>query len=215
MDAKAIIERMKKAHNVSKYPELGEILGVKVSAIDGWIRRNTIPEKHILKSVFLTGKPKEWFLYGDKNKDSLENKDSKTIQMNTSINIPLLSAGAGAGVYNYEEQTTLLTINTDIFKDLKNKKLMAIEIIGDSMEPRLKDGDYIIVTPIPIDRNTEDGIYAIRIDGKIKVKALQFKLDGSIKIFSLNPAYEPEIYNPQESQIDFQIIGKKALIISK
>jgi phage repressor protein C with HTH and peptisase S24 domain len=212
MDAKAIIDRMKKALNAPTYAKLAEILGVKLSSLDSWKSRNNVPEKHILKCVLLTNKPREWFIDGREIKNIQEDMQMSDTD---NVSIPIIYAGAGAGIYNYESQDTLITLNTSIFKDLKGKTLLAVEVIGDSMQPALSQGDYIIVAPIQPTRSKEDGIYAIRFDGTIKIKALQFKLDGSIDIISYNQAYKTETFNPSESQIDFEIIGKKVLQISR
>lgn len=132
------------------------------------------------------------------------------------VEIPIvkIQAGAGEGIYNYEEQGSLLSLNTSLFPFAQNCNCTAVEIIGDSMEPDYRSGDYIIVTPVNGDRR-DDGVYAIRVDGMLKVKQLQFKLDGSIDIISINKNYPTETYIPRETQVDFDIIGSKKIHISR
>ena len=146
----------------------------------------------------------------------LENKKDAHNEDKNTVHIPMLelNAGAGEGVYNYEPQQTLISLNTTLFPAI-NQKSVAIQIVGDSMEPELLDGDYIIITSIEPGRISEDGVYAIRIDGMVKVKALQFKLDGTVKIISYNKNYETEVYDPKTSQLDFEILGRKELRITR
>jgi phage repressor protein C with HTH and peptisase S24 domain len=102
-----------------------------------------------------------------------------------------------------------------MFPWVNAKNVVAIEVEGDSMEPALHNGDYIIVTPVDPSRRNEDGIYAIRIDETVKIKALQFKIDGTIKIISYNKSYEDEIYDPRQSQVDFEILGRMRLRVTR
>lgn len=197
---KEIIGRIKQSKNVSTNTKLAEKLGVSYNTLNTWIKREKIPEKIIQDIVQSEQLSYDWLLNGVKS----ETKTDDSV----SLSVSLLQAGAGEGVYNFETQETLLSLNPKIFSRLTNQTLTAVEVMGDSMEPELYSGDYVIITPPSTDRATEDGIYAIRIDGMIKVKSLQFLLDGTIKIISYNKNYQTEIYDPSQMQIDFSIVGK-------
>ena len=125
-----------------------------------------------------------------------------------------VSASAGSGITNYEiEVLDYIQIPKTFFKTPKNPKdLNIIQVSGDSMSPTLNDGDYIVVDTKK--KGIIDGIYALNINGEVFVKRLQFNLDGTIKIISDNPKYDPQIYNPNDdNQIHFEIIGKTVLTI--
>lgn len=209
-DVKVVIDRMKKATNSRTYGELATKLGVKLVTINNWKKRGFVPEKNILKCVLLTHKSKEWLEKGIETEES----ETKTAQSD-SLSVSLIQGGAGEGVYNFQSQEMLLSLNPKLFPFLTNQPITAVQIDGDSMEPTLRQGDYILITPPNPERKTEDGIYAIRIDGMVKVKSLQFLMDGTIKIISINPRYAPERYDPNNSQIDFAILGKQRLILSR
>ena len=138
-------------------------------------------------------------------------------KVSDNIDIPLLKlqAGAGEGIHNFLPQQTIVSLNPTLFPFASSEQATAIEIMGDSMEPVLRNGDYIIITPQEPDRITEDGVYAIRIEGMLKVKSLLFKLDGTIDIISINTRYQTENYDPNTSQIDFQILGRQRLHLSR
>ena len=193
MSIREEINQLKEHLKVSTDRELAEILGTSKGNIDSWIKRDKIPEKWAI-------------IIGQMYKN-----DSNT------VDIPILKfdGGAGAGIHNFQPQQTIMSLNAAYFPFVSSGKSAVIEIVGDSMEPDLLDGDYIIISPIPKDRTTEDGIYAIRIDGMVKVKNLHFRLDGSIDIISSNPKYITERYDPSESQLDFEILGRKELRITR
>ncbi len=193
MSIREEINQLKKYLRVSTDRELAEILGTSKGNIDSWIKRDKIPEKWAI-------------IIGQMYK-----KDSNT------VDIPMLKfdGGAGTGIHNFQPQQTIISLNASYFPFVSSGKSAVIEIVGDSMEPDLLDGDYIIISPVQKDRTTEDGIYAIRIDGMVKVKNLHFRLDGSIDIISSNQKYVTERYDPSESQLDFEILGKKELRITR
>lgn len=89
----------------------------------------------------------------------------------------------------------------------QNVRLIHVE--GDSMEPDLRAGDIILVDHTDTAAKRE-GVYVIRMDNALLVKALQRLPGGIIKVTSRNVAYEPFNVNAVdvESSDDFSIIGR-------
>ncbi|MFA7092584.1 MAG: LexA family transcriptional regulator [Arcobacteraceae bacterium] len=149
--------------------------------------------------------------------DFLLNGNNITVFNDNNYNIDLLNvrAGAGEGIYNYVIETIdTISLDKSFFKTpINTNKIKGIQVDGDSMEPTLRDGDYVL-----IDENTTfgtNGIYAIQYGGQILIKRLQFKMDGSIIIISDNNKYEKEIFDQKENQLPFQVIGIKILSIQR
>lgn len=128
------------------------------------------------------------------------------------IIVPLLnheaSAGSGEGVFETEVIDTLLI----------DRCLLpiggiydAIKVRGNSMEPSLKDGDYVIINK-NIDLNVDD-IYVILHDGELKVKLLQFLGNKKLKIISTNKSYDSIDIDLAENQVEFSKIGRVVLKI--
>ncbi len=144
--------------------------------------------------------------------------ETKEIQKNdNNYNIDLLNvrAGAGEGIYNYVIETIdTISLDKSFFRTpINTSKVKGIQVDGDSMEPTLRDGDYVL-----IDENTTfgvNGIYAIQLGGQILIKRLQFKMDGTVLIISDNNKYQSETFNPEENQLPFQVLGLKVLSIQK
>ncbi|EFU69157.1 XRE family transcriptional regulator [Aliarcobacter butzleri JV22] len=143
------------------------------------------------------------------SEDIVKNSDSYSIDL---LNV---RAGAGEGIYNYVIETVdTISLDKSFFRSpINTNKVKGICVDGDSMEPTLRDGDYVL-----IDENINfgtNGIYAIQYGGQILIKRLQFKMDGTIIIISDNEKYDREIFNPSENQLPFNIIGIKILSIQK
>lgn len=65
-DAKKLIKKIKTAYQVSTNPELAIKLGLTVSAIEQWSKKNKVPEKYIFQCTSDTGVSLEWLLDEDK-----------------------------------------------------------------------------------------------------------------------------------------------------
>lgn len=144
-----------------------------------------------------------------------ESKEIKKNDNNYHIDLLNVRAGAGEGIYNYVIETIdTISLDKSFFRTpINTNKVKGIQVDGDSMEPTLRDGDYVL-----IDENTTfgvNGIYAIQLGGQILIKRLQFKMDGTILIISDNTKYEIETFNPKENQLPFQVLGLKVLSIQK
>lgn len=65
-DAKNLIKKIKTAYQVFTNPELANKLGLTVSAIEQWSKKNKVPEKYIFQCISDTGVSIEWLLDEDK-----------------------------------------------------------------------------------------------------------------------------------------------------
>lgn len=88
----------------------------------------------------------------------------------------------------------------------------AIRCIGNSMSPRIKDGEFVIVEP-----NTSyingDEVMVKALDGRVMVKTYLYTRDNKVHLISVNDAYPP-ISIPLEQIEKIHFVGgitKKAL----
>lgn len=72
---------------------------------------------------------------------------------------------------------------------LDPKKIALVSIIGDSMEPTLKEGDLVLLDQRDQSMGN-DAIYVMRRDEDLVAKRLQRGFDGSVTIKNDNAAYE-------------------------
>ena len=179
--------------------ERGKVKELKASELE------TLQENFLINSWWLLTGKGEMFISNDTTKNS----------DNYFIDLLNVRAGAGEGIYNYVIETVdTISLDKSFFRTpINTNKIKGICVDGDSMEPTLRDGDYVL-----IDENINfgtNGIYAIQYGGQILIKRLQFKMDGTILIISDNDKYDKEMFNPNENQLPFQVLGIKILSIQK
>jgi len=85
---------------------------------------------------------------------------------------------------------------------LEGAKLSAIRVIGDSMEPLLREGDEVLVDQR--DQPFRDGIHVVRLDDTLLVKRVASQGGGRFSLLSQNLAYPPISVNADE----FDLIGR-------
>lgn len=110
--------------------------------------------------------------------------------------VPVLgSVAAGAPITAQED--IIGTVMTD-------KNVFALKVKGDSMSPRIMDGDIVLVRQQDA---AEDGDLVIaEIDGEATCKVLK-RSHASVMLVPFNAAFTPIVYTGQEAE-DLRILGK-------
>lgn len=85
---------------------------------------------------------------------------------------------------------------------LEPGQLSAIRVMGDSMDPLLRDGDEILVDRTP--RPFREGVHVVRLGEALHVKLLQAVPPGRLRLISKNPAYEPV----EVEMADVDVVGR-------
>lgn len=233
--ASDVFERIKLVLGVKTSKELSFKTGMSESGISSAIKRNSIPYAFCADLSLSTGVPVDWLLFGDVDGDNhyraidpnYFNKaylkadfvtqtgkfiESPIINSDTSNTtpVPLYDTPASAGngsFFDTENIIQYVPFDTAWLKQegLNQKNLVCLPIKGDSMQPGLIDGDIVLVNRAA---QQGDGVFVLRIGDALRIKRLQWLANGSLRISSDNPLYQPEILDP--SQLDdsqFAIIG--------
>jgi len=85
-DINGIIDRMRIVTNARTYSDLAEKLGITLSGLNSWKKMGKIPEKNILKCIFLTNTTREYLLYGKINQDKININGSNNLAINGNNN---------------------------------------------------------------------------------------------------------------------------------
>ena len=118
--------------------------------------------------------------------------------------LPLV-ASAGPGATNAAE------IPFDAFRfsrrwlreqGLEPALLSSIRVMGDSMDPLLRDGDEILVDRSP--RPFREGVHVVRLGDALHVKLLQAVPPDRLRLISKNPAYE----TVEVGMTDVDVVGR-------
>lgn len=110
--------------------------------------------------------------------------------------VPIIGKVA-AGVPISAQEDIVGTVMTE-------KNVFALRIKGDSMSPRIMDGDVVLVKR---QDSAEDGDIVIAlVDGEATCKVLK-RSHGSVMLVPFNAAFAPFVYTGQEAE-DLRILGK-------
>ena len=104
----------------------------------------------------------------------------------------MVSAGPGAELQEYEDSCGLICLPEAAVKG----ELRALRVKGDSMEPRIKDGDLALVHKQP---TLNDGDLGVIVYGDNEGTLKKFSRRGNTIILSpFNPDYEPKIISGED-----------------
>ena len=174
--------------------DFAKAIGVPYSSLTDWLNGRTYPRIDKIERMAQ--------YFGIEKADLVEDRNRKAA---ASVRIPVYSrvaAGipleASGEVVDYEEIPEALSRSGEYF---------GLRVEGNSMEPKISDGDTIIVRK---QDTAEPGeIVVVIVNGSDAcVKRLK-TFDGGIMLISTNPAYEPIMYTQEEvERLPVRIIGK-------
>lgn len=89
---------------------------------------------------------------------------------------------------------------------VKDLNAYAIRCRGDSMQPRVKDGEFVLIAP-----NQEvkpgDEVLVKHCDGRVMVKTFLYERDGRIHLLSVNEAHPPQSFPRDQVERFSPVIG--------
>jgi repressor LexA len=226
MNMDKTIERLKEYYNLKNEVAIAEKLDIPLSTYrDNYKKAVTENERvrktgNMLYEVILNlciqdNLNPNWVFFGkyprtngeeDRDAKIISKKDLKDYLNDDTISIPYftdIAASAGGGCINEECQELEYLVMPKVFlKDLSEKYIQAIKIIGDSMEPNIKSNSVVF-----IDTNDKEklnnAVYVVNLAGEIFIKRLEF-LDDTVLLKSDNIIYNTIAAKKSE----IKIIGK-------
>lgn len=171
------------------------------------LERTSIPEdarREMLEVVFQT----------DGDVALLEQRYGARFPVNCNVYVvPKLSSTAAAGL-GKEALDAAPFVEVMAFESawlerrlgLRQGECALAEVRGDSMTPTLLDGDLVLIDTRS-QAVDDSGVFVFVQEDKVRIKRIQKRLNGSLKVVSDNPAYEPEELSPVEGK-GFRVIGR-------
>ena len=177
--------------------EIADAIGVSPQAFNTWCRGIAIPRMGKIQLLA------DYF--GVSKSDLIDAKKISTEKKSSSVRLPVYGRIA-AGIPL--EMITDIEDWEEIPADMVDRgEFIALRIAGDSMEPRIRNGDVVIVRRQE-DAETGDTIVATVNGCDATCKRLQKYADG-IALLSNNQAYEPMIFTAQQvEELPVRILGK-------
>lgn len=176
--------------------EMCEALGVKYTTFTDWVKGNSYPR---IDKIELMAN-----YFGISKADLVEEHDLLP-QSNKGISINVYGrVAAGIPLEMIED----IIDTEEISKELaKTGEFFGLQIHGDSMEPKMSDGDVVIVRKQD-DAETGDTVIATVNGTDATCKRLKKYRDG-IELIATNPSYKPMFYSNEEIESKpVRIIGR-------
>ena len=196
---------------------INNLLGtnIKLATYSTW-ENGTNPKIEVIKAIAEILNIPEQYLFDDG--DTIVNKiindkmpSLRDMTKHTSkIQLYDGLCGAGSGGILYNTTDNFMYIDSSLInRKYQDKPIIALKIIGDSMEPYIYEDDIVLVSILQQmeDKPTVDGKYIINTIAGTMLKNLTFRANGDIVISSCNKAHPPEIINVNDSQEVLDIIG--------
>ncbi len=207
--------------------DLGRLINESSQTLTNWKNRG-LPASKITKLAKAVGVLPEWLETGEGTKrlvgeglsstplrsiaawDREEDLDSEHYVFLPALALKL-SAGAGAPTWFIEEegQKQAFTRKWAERHCIDPASAATMVVSGNSMEPRLLDGDSVVVDYCRNDVIIDGRIYAILLNGEFFIKRLFKEIGGGVRVVSDNPDKTrfPDRVVPVEHMEHLKIIG--------
>lgn len=201
------LEKLTESQNIN---DLSAFLNVPVKTIDRWLKYGHIPYKYLRKIANKLDTSIDWILFGKTHQSIPKTETIQNHSQENNVTVPLYDTPASAGHGSFFDSENIIQhvpFDTSWLKHegLHPKNLVCLPIKGDSMSPGLIDGDIVL---IDCAHRHGDGVFVLRIGDALRIKRVQWLANGSLRISSDNPLYQPEILNPAElDDTQFALIG--------
>lgn len=191
------IKQLRREHNITQN-KLCEKLGITQGALSGWETERYEPDISSLRKMSKLFDVSIDYILGQSNERNIDSSNIKKYR------IPVYGAvAAGIPIEAIEDVVDWEEIDEATFK----KGVIALKIKGNSMEPRICDGDVVIVQKQTF---IDDGqIAVVMVNGNdATCKKIKHSPAG-MTLISLNPAYEPMFYSKDDViNLPVKILGK-------
>ncbi len=189
---------------ITSQANLAKVLSVSRSAITQAKRNDSIPKKWIFELSRLYNLNPTWLEKGTGPTFSNQNNYQEIF-----LQVPKVRARLSAGDGSFETEPEIEEFysfrNDWLSKKGKSEDMVLMDIIGNSMEPELKERDTVL-----IDQSQKavlaGAIYAVGLDDTIVVKRLE-KRPKELVLLSENRSYPPISFRGEEMN-SVRIIGK-------
>lgn len=190
-----------------KQGDLAASLGVAQSTLSGWENgKFEIDDKNKIKLADFFGVSVDYLLGREVSANSPWNENGIDMApRKKGIKIPVLGrVVAGIPVEAVQDVIDYEEIDEEM---AKTGEFFALQIQGDSMEPRIKSGDVVIVRKQDIVDSGDIAIVMVNGDDATCKKFVKHK--NGVSLVSMNPAYTPMFYTMDEVEsLPVRILGR-------
>lgn len=196
--------------NGLKAKDLAEMIGVSSGNISDWKKGKSMPNAMVCASIASHFDVSVDYLLGLSDFRKRE-VPSVLLPVEGVRAVPLfetVSAGFGA----YADSSRIGFMPVYIKSDYEAENTLAVKVKGDSMFPKIEDGDTVVVCRDMEWRNGD--IVVALIDGDEGVVKRAFRSADHLTLESINPMYPPRRFDMEEMN-RVQIVGKVRMIVKE
>ena len=199
----AFLQRTFAATGIETQMALASLLGVNRAAISMAKKKGKVPEKWALKLAELHGLNPRWLLEGQGDR-YMRGKNTED-----TVAIPRVAARLCAGGGSFDTSSVIKDTMAFSGSWLRTRgnptNMVLMDILGDSMEPELRDGDTVLIDQSQT-RMHAGAIYALGVEDSLLVKRVERHPD-KIALISTNPSYTPIFLQGDEIET-LRILGR-------
>jgi phage repressor protein C with HTH and peptisase S24 domain len=196
-----------------KISTLSRLTGVPDSTLRGYKSGKALPTLDNLTAICSgTGVNLTWLATGD---GPMFPGEVIPIRRDDEVLIPFFDVRAAAGdgltCPDYESPLPPMTFKRAWLQALDISSTTHLQFLyaqGKSMEPTIRDGDYLLIDRDPDGiKGLREGIWVIREDSEVKVKRLQ-KAGGVVRVISDDPTWPPYSVPTAEIGTTLIVLGR-------
>lgn len=204
-------ERIREARENKELDQttLAEKVGIVTRTLQRWEKGEQVPDGiAITKIAKATGAHPHWLLTGEGEMYPAPTRPGNVYQLPTTFrrkatlaDLPLVSAvpaGKLSSGFHPDYVDDYVTVD-----DVKDPQAFALRVKGNSMAPRIEDGDTVVVSPAQEPRNGD--ICVVRVNGEDTLKKVKFE-GNYIHLVPLNPDFEPVTVKKKDVNFVWKVV---------
>src|ERR1041385_117661 len=202
--------RLARENKELEQASLSARVNVAKRTLQRWEKGEQVPDSNYLMSLArCVGVRPEWLLTGEGEMYPSLPPRSKIIPLHKEtifqkinlVEIPLLSsvpAGRTAAMFHPEHIERYVTVD-----NIKDPNAFALVVKGNSMSPKIEDGDIVVVSPQQEARTGD--ICVVRVNEEDVLKKVKIE-ERCVHLIPLNPDFEPVTVQKRDVMFVWKVI---------
>lgn len=180
--------------------DLARACGVKPPSVSGWLsgKSKFLRGENLLKAAAALRVSQDWLATGEgtmeprsRSLDLLTSEVGDAVPIKRFRRVPVVGEVKG-GPDGFLEETQYPVGFGDghVEYPTTDPNAYAVRVRGDSMHPRYRAGEFVVVEP-NIEAQEGDDVVVICANGQKMLKQLNWRRDGEVQLLSVNNGYAP------------------------
>jgi len=202
-------QRIREARQAKGFDQarLAAKLDIATRTLQRWEKGEQEPDgSDIMRIAKATGVLPQWLLTGDGGQYAVSGTNiipltSPKYRKVNLVTLPLLSSvpgGVPSLIFHPDYVEKYVTVD-----DVRDEGAFALEVKGNSMAPRIEDGDIIVVSP-RLEAKSGD-ICVVRVQDEDTVKRIKIE-EQFLHLIPLNPEFEPWIVKKKDVTFIWKVV---------